>query len=125
MTDSQILWDTDTPIADLDGFDVPSWIGDKIPPADVAAIVQGGCDSGAWMPAVTYYLANETMHKDGDDVLQFIDDALGNLPPPPEGCSWSGMACHYLSYAVELWALGIEEELAEALEELAEEGGTE
>lgn len=125
MYDSQILWNTDTPIADLEGFDVPRWIGDKITPSNVAAIVQGGCDSGAWMPAVAYCEANETMAEHGDDVLQFIEDALGELPPPPEGCGWSQMAVHYLKYAVELWAQGIEEELAEALEELAEEGGTE
>lgn len=44
------------------------------------------------------------MAKHGDDVLQFIEDRLGEIPQPDEGESWSGMACFYLSFAVELWA---------------------
>ena len=70
----------------------------------LASIIQGGCASGAYMPAVTYYNARETMCEHGDDVLDYIQDALGELPAPPQDVSWSGMACHYLSLAVELWA---------------------
>ena len=38
------------------------------------------------------------------DVLQYIDDALGEVPAPKRGESWGGIAVHYLSTAVELWA---------------------
>jgi len=71
---------------------------------DIQAINQGGCASGAYMPAVTYYTAAQTMAKYGDDVLQYIQDQLGDLPTPDNDVSWSGLACFYLSYAVELWA---------------------
>ena len=53
MTDQEI-WNDDTPITDLDvDIEVPGWIEQDISPQDVAAIVQGGCESGAYMPAVT------------------------------------------------------------------------
>lgn len=85
--------------------DVPYWIEQDITVGDCRNIVRGGCASGAYMPAVTYYKANAIMDEYGDDVLQFIDEHLGDdLPAPPKGCSWSGIACHYLSLAVEIWA---------------------
>lgn len=71
--------------------------------ADIQAIQQGGCASGAYMPAVTYWQALETMDLYGDDVLAYIEDALGELPPTPHDASWSQLACFYLSHAVELW----------------------
>lgn len=99
------LWNDDEPINDrFDDIDVPVWIDDDISPADVAAIVQGGCASGAYMPAVTYHTAAETMAEHGDIVLDYISDRLGELPPPGDQTSWRGMACHFLSIAVELWA---------------------
>ncbi len=102
------LWNDDQPISDrFDGIDVPAWIECDdafISPRDVAAIVQGGCASGAYMPAVTYHQAAETMAKHGDDVLDFIAGRLGELPMPSSDVSWPGMACHFLSIAVELWA---------------------
>lgn len=82
----------------------PDWITEELTPYDLAAINQGGCASGAYMPAVTYHAARNTMAEHGDDVLQFIEDALGELPAVPDGESWSGIACFYLSYAVELFA---------------------
>lgn len=98
------LWEDDKPIDDrFEGVDVPAWMEDDISPYDVAAIAQGGCASGAYMPAVTYHRAMQTMAEHGDDVLQFIEDRLGELPQP-EPVSWSGLACSYLSTAVELWA---------------------
>jgi len=108
------LWNYDEEIADL--VDVPAFIEQNIFAADVAAIIQGGCASGAYMPAVTYYDAKQTMNEHGDDVLQFIEDAYGELPQPPAGQSWSGLAVFYLSCAVELWAHGIEDELTDAIE---------
>ena len=81
----------------------PAWIDQDLEYYDIASIQQGGCASGAYMPAVTYYQARQTMNDYGDDVLQYIEDQLGELPQPDKGESWSGMACFYLSVAVELW----------------------
>lgn len=81
----------------------PVWI-DPVEVYEVASIQQGGCASGAYMPAVTYHTAKETMNDHGDDVLQYIEDQLGEIPQPNSGESWSGMAVFYLSCAVELWA---------------------
>lgn len=116
------LWNTDTPISKIPGLNVSifDWIDPNISPADVAAIVQGGCASGAYMPAVTYHQALKTMSDHGDDVLQYIENILGELPQPPRDTSWSGLACFYLSYAVELWAGSIEADL-EAFEPETEE----
>jgi len=81
----------------------PEWI-DPIEVYDIASIQQGGCASGAYMPAVTYHIANETMLNHGDDVLEYIEQQLGELPEIPKGESWSGIAVFFLSYAVELFA---------------------
>ncbi len=84
---------------------VPDWLEQDITPCDVAAIVQGGCASGAYMPAVTYHQADATMAKHGDDVLTFIEQYVDQCPTIA-GESWSGYACKVLSFAVELWARG-------------------
>lgn len=70
--------------------------------ADILAVQQGGCESGAFMPAVTYWTALDTMNRYGDDVLQYVEDVLGELPDV-SGQSWARMACTYVSAAVELW----------------------
>lgn len=117
MTD---IWNMEEPIntyPGLEDIEIPRWIEQDISPQDVASIVQGGCASGAYMPAVTYHQAIATMSEHGDDVLQYIQDAMGELPKPNDDVSWSGMACFYLSYAVELWACSNEPEI----ERLAEE----
>ena len=90
-------------------YSKPEWITQDLSPCDIAAINQGGCASGAYMPAVTYYTASQTMAKHGDDVLQYIQDNLGELPKPNNDESWSGMACFYLSYAVELFCMSHED----------------
>ena len=110
----QTLWNYDEAIGHL--VDVPAFIEQDITGSDVAAIIQGGCASGAYMPAVTYHTAVQTMSEHGDDVLQFIEDAYGEMPQPPAGESWSGFAVFCLSVAVELWAHGIHDELTEAIE---------
>ena len=108
------LWNTETPIKDILGLDVdlPNWLEQDISPSDVAAICQGGCASGAYMPAVTYHQALKTMGEEGDEVLQYVEDALGELPEV-KGQSWGQMACTYLSTAVELWASSVESQLEE------------
>lgn len=126
------LWEHDDPITtynaraveldeDAAEVDIPEWIEQDITPADVAAILQGGCASGAYMPAVRYSTALETMADHGDNVLQYIEDACGELPDV-SGESWAGMACKYVSAAVELWAAGVESELDDMLDAI-EEGG--
>ena len=81
----------------------PEWITEPLSPNDLAAINQGGCASGAYMPAVTYHSAAMTMQEHGDDVLQYLSDTMGELPKPADDESWSGMAVFYLSVAVELF----------------------
>ena len=96
-------------VSDTDA-ECPDWIegGADLSGSCIEAIQQGGCASGAFMPAVTYHAAMRTMAEHGNDVLDYINDALGELPTPSDCESWSGMAEHYLSVAVELWASGFE-----------------
>lgn len=116
------LWNTETPIKDIAGLDcdLPSWLSDDISPSDVAAIVQGGCASGAYMPAVTYHQALATMQEHGDDVWDYLQEQHGEVSTPPNDISWSGLACFYLSSAVETWALAMESVLEEFEPEDAE-----
>lgn len=112
------LWNNDEPIRAL-GFDVPAWIDRDITPGDVAAIMQGGCESGAYMPAVTYHQALATMTEHGDNILDYLEETMDELPVPSAPTSWSGFACFYLSCAVEMWAFAIEPELENVLDETA------
>ena len=118
MTD--LLWNNNDEVETIEGADItlPSFI-ESLTCYDVAAINQGGCASGAYMPAVTYCDALKTMGECGDDVLDYIESALGELPDNSEQ-SWSGMAVLYLSTAVELFSQSIESELVDALEDLQE-----
>jgi hypothetical protein len=111
-----ILWDCGLSVSDF-GINVPDWIEQDISCYDVAAIVQGGCASGAYMPAVTYSKALEIMSEHGNDVLEYIENSLGGLPSIPVGESWSGIAVFFLSYAVELWVNSVEFELEAAIKE--------
>jgi len=110
------LWDHEEPVTGL-GIDVPRWIDSDIDPATIAAILQGGCASGAYMPAVTYHQALATMSEHGDDVFESLDGYYGEVPTPNEEQrrSWSALACFYLSAAVEAWASSVEDEVTEAL----------
>ena len=89
-------------------LNIPKWIDQDLSPNDIAAINQGGCESGAYMPAVTYYTASQTMAEHGDDVLDYLNEVEGDLPTPRNDENWSGMACFYLSRAVEDWCLSNE-----------------
>ena len=104
----EYLWNDDEPIkpriAQWDLDEIPAWIDQNITPYDIAGICEGGCASGAYMPAVVYDQALDTMGRHGDAVLDYLEDALGELPAPTARESWSGMASHFLSAAVELWA---------------------
>lgn len=102
------------------GIAVPKWIDQDITIGEIEAIMQGGCASGAYMPAVTYHSALKTMSQYGDEIMEYTEDSLVGLIRPEEGLSWSGMACHYLSVAVELWAVSHEitiDELKESVDD--------
>lgn len=113
------LWDYEDPISELsEDIDIPPWIDEDISPSTVAAIVQGGCDSGAYMPAVTYHQAQETMAEHGDDVFSFLEDRDANpvhVVSRASSQSWDGWACSLVSAAVELWASDAEIQLKNAL----------
>lgn len=110
---TQEIWNCETSVSELLGITQPDWITEDLTGQNIAAICQGGCASGAYMPAVTYAEANDTMCRHGDAVLDYIQDQLGEMPTPPDGESWQGMACFYLSYAVELWACDVMAQLEE------------
>ena len=104
MTNEQI-WNSEETVASLLDVIIPAWIDQDITAATIAAIYQGGCDSGAYMPAATYHRALVTMNAHGDAVLDYMrEDGFGDLPPVPNGMSWDGIACFYVSTAVDLWA---------------------
>lgn len=98
------------------GIEVPAWIDQDITTLDIMAIMEGGCDSGAYMPAVTYYNALQTMAKYGDEVTEYILDYYGEMPDLSDK-TWSQMAVTILSFAVELWASSVESEIEEKFEE--------
>jgi hypothetical protein len=114
------LWDfDDIEIVDL-GVDVPGWIRSDLTPYDMAAILQGGCASGAYMPAVTYRDAKDTMASWGDEVIEYIGDRAPE--EGPDAGSWGSLCCYYLSLAVELWCSDNEYEVKQALRRLREGG---
>ena len=98
----------------FDGGCLPGLTDDgRIDPHDAEGLVvwlrdlaYGGCASGQYMPAVTYYQAAETMARYGDDVLQYIEDSgVGECLSGEDilSRSWSGIAVFFLSVAVEEW----------------------
>ena len=116
MTNHDKLWNNENDLTDIENApNYPAWIK-TMSPYDMAAIEQGGCESGAYMPAVTYYDARKTMSEYGNDVLEYISDVTGELPQPPSDVSWDGMAVFYLSIAVELWVVCNIDEVIELLE---------
>ena len=83
--------------------DTPPWI-DPLTIADIRAIQYGGCASGAYMPAVTYWQALETMGEHGDDIVDYLDSyGLDCIVFDVAVESWSGFASRLLSIAVEVW----------------------
>lgn len=113
--DSTILWDDEEPVTGL-SIEVPSWMDQDVSPNDIAAIVQGGCASGAYMPAVTYHEALDSMREHGDEVFAFLEErdlldlAFENIPETSR--SWAGLACHFMSVAVEAWANALHDDEA-------------
>lgn len=107
------LYDLDFPVSHHPDIDVPSWIESDITFADVAAICEGGCASGSYMPAVTYHEASATMADHGDDVLEYLDGE--GVQVSTTGESWSGIAVAFLSAAVESWAMTVQDQVEDDL----------
>lgn len=110
------LWNNENLVSEY--VEVPRWIDQDITVSDVAAIIEGGCESGAYMPAVEYVTALDTMNKHGEDIMDFIGDELGGCGDVLEyaakqDVSWSGLAVRFVSAAVELWAAQVYDELEE------------
>lgn len=103
----------DQKIKSLQDFnnEIPAWIDQEITVGQVRAIMQDGCASGAYMPAVTYHEALKIMNEHGDDILEHADDLGIEFGSEILGLSWSGMACHLLSSAVESWACSVANDL--------------
>ena len=109
---NEILWNTDRPLSDFDSTpEVPVWIDDYLTPCDVAAVNQGGCASGAYMPAVNWE-ARETMNRHGSEILDYI-----GLPRThfDDGQEWSELACSIVSFGVEVWCSRNAEPIAQAI----------
>lgn len=68
----------------------------------VQAVNQGGCASGAYMPAVTYWEASKLMSEWGDEVVEYIGWEIVDMPPIG-GDSWGSYCCTLVSCAIELW----------------------
>jgi hypothetical protein len=109
------LYEADRELSDF-GVDVPEWVDPDITTSTIAAICEGGCESGAYMPAVTYWDAARTMSDHGDDVLSYLDSVGGLMEVDASQHSWAGLAVFFLSQAVDLWARSAAEECADALE---------
>ena len=86
--------------------DQPEWLtamGEIDDLATVQAVLQGGCASGAYMPAVTYYTASQTMGSHGTAITEYIEEQIGETPTMGSDDSWDSYQCTLCSYAVELW----------------------
>jgi len=73
--------------------------------SELQSIIQCGCASNAHR-SVYFYDAAKTMAEYGDSVLEYLENELGEIPQPEKGMTWSHLASHYLSYAIELWCGG-------------------
>ena len=71
----------------------------------IRSIQDGGCASGAYMPAVTYYTAVECMNEHYSEIEDILEDAFcGNWPVfDISKENWRGFAVKLVSMAVEVW----------------------
>ncbi len=85
--------------------DQPEWItcNQSLDMIDIKGIKQGGCASGAYMPAVTYDTAEQTMSDHSWDIFDYIKEHYREVPQPETVTTWNSLAAFYLSLAVELW----------------------
>lgn len=79
---------------------------------EIQAVLQGGCESGAYMPACTYHTALATMNEHSNEIFDFIQEQIGELPQVPDRYQhWAGMASFYCIVAVEAWCQQFSNEL--------------
>ncbi len=98
---------SETEVRDL-GVQVPAWIDQDITLGTLTDIIEQG---GAVRAAVSYDPADAVMALHGDEVMEYLEDTLGEPPAPaPANCS---LACYYLSAAIEIWAASTEAQLAQ------------
>lgn len=107
------LWEHHEPVTKYLDIQIPAWIDQDISPYDVVGIYEGGCASGSYIPAVTYYTAMETMTEHGNDVFDYLEEVFGEIPQIPKGTSWCGVAMFFLSMAVELWVSLVYDDLVD------------
>ncbi len=116
MTINTIMIDGELCVADYE-LEIPYWIErdaligtsqdgiDYIYVSTIKDIIYGGCQSGSYMPAVTYATALSTMGVYGGLVMEHLWTAMGERPELPKNCVlWQEICCHWLSMAVESWA---------------------
>lgn len=90
--------------------DQPSWIKHMGVIEDVSelkAILEDGCASGAYMPAVTYSTAWDTFCLYGDDIVDFLTDHYWDdvIEFDLRSETNQGFAVKLCSLAVELWVM--------------------
>ena len=93
----------------------------------LASIAQGGCASGAYMPAVTYYTAKQALFSElGEDMANYAINFLAEVDSLDQvaihledGIQY--MAAYLASVAVETWAYEIEQDVLNKIDELLAE----
>jgi len=83
---------------------VPDWIKQDILMYQIVNIVEGGCESGAYMPAVTYHEARRTMCLHGNAVVEYLSEYNYSVKWNIEHSTFSNLCTELLSEAVEIWA---------------------
>ena len=107
------LYSVDRPVS-FYGIEPPGWISETISTLDVAAIIEGGCRSDTYPPAVSHAQALETMNSYGDEIIEFICNNHWEVPRF-EITSWPHGAVKILSTAVVIWCNNVADELAERI----------
>ena len=100
-TKAQLEQLTRNEIGLLDLNDQPDWLNIS-DIATIHAVQQGGCESGAYMDAVTYFKAQQVMAEHGGDIIEYIYNWCVELPNHDQD-SWGHICVFYFSLAVELW----------------------
>ena len=71
--------------------------------SDLQAIEQGGCESGAYMPAVTYYTAKNIMVEYHSEIENIVSDVVDHFMFNPAIDGFDGFCVEIVSIAVECW----------------------
>jgi len=104
-------------------IETPRWIDGPLDLDTVIAVCEGGCASGAYMPAVEYNKALFAMEKYSNEILDYIENDHGltfrdlalNYAGVKDSGSWMGFTCYILSVAVEYYCRDVVNEIQAAL----------